>query len=96
MKKNHSKRGVISKKRLNILKNKEKSYGSVQNNTHYLLFKEVVKMENILERIHYGLQFSPSTVNYISSKRDSKKTQKKINEKHLAQTSKVFLKIQVL
>jgi len=49
-------------------------------------------MENILERIHYGLQFSPSTVNYISSKRYSKKTQKKINEKHLAQTSKVFLK----
>ena len=37
-------------------------------------------MENILERNHYGLQFSPSAVNYISSKRDSKKTQKKINE----------------
>lgn len=36
MKKNHSKKGVISKKRLNILKNKEKSYGSVQNITHYL------------------------------------------------------------
>ena len=34
-----------------------------------------------LERIHNGLQFSPSTTNYISSKRSSKKTQKKKIEK---------------
>ena len=38
-------------------------------------------MEKILERIQYGLQFSPSAVNYISSKRYSKKTQKKIDVK---------------
>jgi len=43
-----------------------------------------------LERIQNGLQFSPSTTNYISSKRSSKKTQKKKIEKHLAHTSLVF------
>jgi len=43
------------------------------------ILKEVVKMESILERIRYGLQFSPSIANYISNKRYSKKTQKKIN-----------------
>ena len=42
-------------------------------------------MESILERIQYGLQFSPSTINYISSKRSSKKTQKKVDKKHLTQ-----------
>ena len=37
-------------------------------------------MEKILERICYGLQFSPSTTNYISGKRSSKKTQEKIRK----------------
>ena len=49
MKKNHSKKGVISKKRLNILKNKEKSYGSVQNITHYLFSEGVRNMLEVLK-----------------------------------------------
>ena len=37
-------------------------------------------MEKILERICYGLQFSPSTTYFIGSAWNSKKTQKKIEK----------------
>jgi len=49
-------------------------------------------MEKLLERIYYGLQFSPSTTYSFGSTWNSKKTQKKI-EKHLAHTSLVFTQI---
>ncbi len=47
-----------------------------------------------LERIQYGLQFSPSAVNNISSKRSSKKTQKKVKENTWLMMSSVFFKKQ--
>ena len=37
-------------------------------------------MEKILERIYYGLQFSPSTTYSFGSTWNSKKTQKKIEK----------------